>query len=374
MDDAELDSMPTRVIKPEERAALPKPKARSAPPPPAPASVAQGKLPPPPAPVSVAQGKLPPPPAAVSVGPHLPPPPRPASFRPTIPTQPASYRVADSQPPSSAALGSVPPIALSQPPPPVELPMRRIPRAAIAAASVAAAALLAVGLLGAKSAIFSSPGGSLVATVAGVAGQPVKGVSVFVDGKRRCESSPCRVDDLGIGSHFVRVTAPGYISTAAQAVAVHSGQDAVMRLDLSPLKPAKADATAKQDKDDKADNSKSDDQGAVQASSLPAAPEHTASSAPVSRHHYAYHARTAPAHHSAPPAPAPAAPSGKGVLILSSTPATNVVVDGHPLGSTPKAVRVPAGTHTVVFAGEAGRAVRAINVKPDDRLNVAVRF
>jgi hypothetical protein len=352
MDDAELDSMPTRVIKPEERAALPAPKPASARLPPIPASVAES---------------------------HLPPPPRPATFRRRMPTEPSSYRIAQGQPPPS--VGSVPPVALSQPPPPVELPMRRMPRGLVAAASVAAAALLAVGLLGAKGAIFASHGnGSLVATVAGAQGQPVKGLAVFVDGAQRCESSPCRVEELDSGSHFVKVTAPGYIPTAAQAVAVHSGQDAVMRLELSPLKSAKADQQVAKDDSAKdkpapADNAKPDDDGAVQASNLPAAPTQAASRAPVYHHAVARHA-AAPVHNSAPaakPAP-PAAPAGKGILVLSSTPATNVVVDGHPLGSTPKAVRVDAGTHTVVFAGEAGRAVRAITVKPDDHLNVAVRF
>lgn len=351
MDDAELDSMPTRVIRPEE---LPAPKPASAPPPPVSSSTAQGKLP---------------------------PPPRSATFRASMPTEPSSHRIAQSQPPAgqSQPPASIAPVALSEPPPPVELPVRRTSRRVVAAVSVAAAALLGIGLLGAKGAIFASHGGgALVATVAGAQGQPVKGLSVFVDGTKRCESSPCRVEQLDSGSHFVKVTAPGYIPTAAQAVAVHSGKDAVMRLEMSPLKPAKADKeAADSDKDEASpdDNKKPDDNGAVQASKLPTAPEHTASGAPVYHHRAVHHA--APAHHSAPaakPAAHTAAPAGKGILVLSSTPATNVVVDGHPLGSTPKAVRVPAGTHTIVFAGEAGRAVRSINVKPDARLNVAVRF
>ncbi len=356
MDDAELDSMPTRVIHPEERAQLSAAKPASAPPPPVATALSEHKLP---------------------------PPPRPAHFRSRLPTEPSSHRLSQAQAPSSAALGSVPPIALSEPPPPIELPIRRVPRGLMAAASVAAVALLGVGLLGAKGAIFASHGtGSLVTTVAGAEGGPVKGLSVFVDGTKRCESSPCRVDELDVGSHFVKVTAPGYVPTAAQAVAVQSGQDAVMRLALAAVQPEKKSDDAKVAENDAksdspADNTKSDDEGAVQASALPAAPDKAPARRAVYHHHWApaHHAAAAPvAHHEAAAKPAPAAPSGKGILVLSSTPATNVVVDGHPLGSTPKAVRVDAGVHTVVFAGEAGRAVRAIKVNPDDRLNVAVRF
>lgn len=52
----------------------------------------------------------------------------------------------------------------------------------------------------------------------------------------------------------------------------------------------------------------------------------------------------------AAPKPAPAAAAGEAFLTLNSLPASNVVLDGKPLGMTPKLkVPVSAGAHTVLF-------------------------
>jgi serine/threonine-protein kinase len=74
--------------------------------------------------------------------------------------------------------------------------------------------------------------------------------------------------------------------------------------------------------------------------------------------------------------PPPAAVSGKGTLNINSIPVSKVVLDGRPLGSTPKVgISVPAGPHTVTFIHpEKGRKSVSVNVKPGETKTAAVRF
>jgi hypothetical protein len=64
----------------------------------------------------------------------------------------------------------------------------------------------------------------------------------------------------------------------------------------------------------------------------------------------------------------------KGVVHVDASPGANVVVDGHPLGLTPKTVRLLPGAHTIVFAGPEGRALREVNVEPGGEQTVSVAF
>lgn len=85
---------------------------------------------------------------------------------------------------------------------------------------------------------------------------------------------------------------------------------------------------------------------------------------------------TAPRPSPAPaPAPAPAASAGTGTLNINSLPVSNIILDGRPLGSTPKSVSVSAGSHTVVFIHpEHGRKVSTVNVSSGGVATAAVRF
>jgi hypothetical protein len=76
-----------------------------------------------------------------------------------------------------------------------------------------------------------------------------------------------------------------------------------------------------------------------------------------------------------PPPPAAAA-SGQGTLNINSIPVSNVILDGRPIGQTPKVgVSVSPGTHTVVFVHpEHGRKVRTVNVAGGKSATAAVRF
>ncbi|MGC4070093.1 MAG: PEGA domain-containing protein [Polyangiaceae bacterium] len=72
---------------------------------------------------------------------------------------------------------------------------------------------------------------------------------------------------------------------------------------------------------------------------------------------------------------APAA-TGQGTLNINSIPQSNVLLDGRPLGKTPRAgVSVPGGSHTVVFIHpEHGRKQVVVTVIPGRTATAAVRF
>jgi serine/threonine-protein kinase len=78
-----------------------------------------------------------------------------------------------------------------------------------------------------------------------------------------------------------------------------------------------------------------------------------------------------------PPAPPPvkSAPSG-GTLNLTSVPVSNVILDGRPLGATPKMnVSVTPGTHTVIFVhAEHGRKAKSVTVAAGKTVPVVVKF
>lgn len=70
-------------------------------------------------------------------------------------------------------------------------------------------------------------------------------------------------------------------------------------------------------------------------------------------------------------------PAGEGFLTLNSIPVSNVVLDGKPLGQTPK-VKVPvsAGTHTVLFvnAGEGLKKSVTVSVKAGENKPVIIKL
>jgi hypothetical protein len=75
-------------------------------------------------------------------------------------------------------------------------------------------------------------------------------------------------------------------------------------------------------------------------------------------------------------APDTAAASGTGTLNINSIPVSKVILDGKPLGSTPKVgVSVPAGSHTVTFIHpDLGRKSVTVQVKGGETKTAAVKF
>jgi serine/threonine-protein kinase len=75
-------------------------------------------------------------------------------------------------------------------------------------------------------------------------------------------------------------------------------------------------------------------------------------------------------------APAAAEKAGTGTLNINSLPASRVLVDGTPIGSTPKVdYQISAGTHTITFVHpDLGKKSISVNVKPGQASVAAVRF
>jgi len=80
------------------------------------------------------------------------------------------------------------------------------------------------------------------------------------------------------------------------------------------------------------------------------------------------------------PSPAAAAPkppaTGNGTININAIPASNVLLDGKPMGQTPRTgVSVPPGSHTVVFVNsEHGRKAKTVTVDAGKSVSVVVRF
>jgi hypothetical protein len=76
-----------------------------------------------------------------------------------------------------------------------------------------------------------------------------------------------------------------------------------------------------------------------------------------------------------PPPPTAQAPSGEAKLAINSIPISNVIVDGKPVGSTPKQITVTPGSHTVVFIHpEMGRKTVTVNAQPGKTAVAATKF
>lgn len=104
-----------------------------------------------------------------------------------------------------------------------------------------------------------------------------------------------------------------------------------------------------------------------------AEPEERERPAPTPRGGGSPSPRPAPAP-AAAAAPAPAA-AGNATLTFMSDPPSNLVLDGRPLGKTPKTASVPAGSHTVLFIHpEFGRKAKSIPVAAGQKATVKVKF
>jgi hypothetical protein len=65
----------------------------------------------------------------------------------------------------------------------------------------------------------------------------------------------------------------------------------------------------------------------------------------------------------------------RGTIRANSIPLSNVLVDGRPAGRTPASIKVPVGSHTVMFVHpELGRKKVKVKVKANREAVAAVRF
>ena len=447
----------------------------------------------------------PPPPAAgAPPSPPTPPPaagaPPPASRQPTLMTRPSVPpptlpRAPLPPPPKATAPAYAPPIPPQQAV--FEAPPMAQPSGGNRTLMIGAIALL-LAAAGAGVIFMMPKKGSMVVTVAGPGNKPVDSIEVYVDGAKKCDSSPCRVVELAAGTHLVKVTAPGYQPTADQAVKISSGDEAVQNIaltrasdgtgirvaaegrgiklsvdgkeigplpqelkDLTPgdhlvhldggeryesfekhitveadqmqtvepkLRVKKGLATIKLG--DNADGAKVLLVSGSERRPLPQLPitvdisvdkpysivatkkgfgdfeqrvafddgqaEHTfvvnlaagsgaatttpdtppPSTAPATPAPTPKAPTSTPSTGVVPATPKPAAASGNGTINMNAIPVSNVLLDGKPMGQTPRmGVSVPPGSHTVVFVNaDHGRKAKTVTVDAGKSVTVVVRF
>jgi hypothetical protein len=87
-------------------------------------------------------------------------------------------------------------------------------------------------------------------------------------------------------------------------------------------------------------------------------------------------AATNPAPEEKPVARPAAAPSGNCTLNFNSLPVSNILLDGRPIGGTPKlGVSASAGSHTVMFvSADQGKKVTSVTCRAGESKTVAIRF
>jgi hypothetical protein len=90
-------------------------------------------------------------------------------------------------------------------------------------AALAGGAVLVVGAL----ALLLSPRtGRVLVNVTDSKGGSVNHVEIFLDGRKQCDTAPCIVDQVGTGTHEVKLFADGYDTPPVQTVSVESRHDA----------------------------------------------------------------------------------------------------------------------------------------------------
>jgi serine/threonine-protein kinase len=197
----------------------------------------------------------------------------------------------------------------------------------------------------------------LKAMIAIQRGDNAQGAFVEVIGPDRRQALfelPARVEVAPGATYRVRATRTGYRDFEVEVPFSDSEAEKEVRVDLDPV-------------------------GAGVAPRAPAPPA-VAAAAPRSGPPAALAAAIAPNALTAPatpatPVPPAAAAAGTGTLNLNSIPISNALVDGRPVGPTPRQVPVAAGTHSVTFVHPTlGRKSMTVNVVPGKTALAAAKF
>ncbi len=188
---------------------------------------------------------------------------------------------------------------------------------------------------------------------------------VFVDGVVHCQSLPCEVE-LTPGIHFVKAEADGYLTTAEQAVTVGESTPSNFEIDLTPVASTEL---AERPPD---------------TPSSPAAPSDVADAPTESAAQSTGPATARLDDLPLAEAPAPSAtespPQKRGKwlaqLSVNSIPSSNVLLDGRPIGKTPRVgLKVNPGKHSVTFVHpKQGRKSVSVNLEVGSKRTVSVRF
>ncbi len=197
----------------------------------------------------------------------------------------------------------------------------------------------------------------LKAIIAIQRGDNAQGAFVEVIGPDRRQALfelPARVEVAPGANYRVRATRTGYRDFEVEVPFSDSEAEKEVRVDLDPAA------------------------GAAPLAPRAAAPVAAAPPAPRGGPPAALVAAIAPNAANAPaptPPPAAAAAAGTGTLNLNSIPISNALVDGRPVGPTPRQVPVAAGTHSVTFVHPTlGRKSMTVNVMPGKTALAAAKF
>lgn len=148
---------------------------------------------------------------------------------------------------------------------------------------------------------------------------------------------PARIEVPSVGTYRVRATRKGYQDYETEVSFADGNREKEVRIELVPAPEPAA---------------------AARTNVLPVVLEETPTPAPAK-----------------PITPAPAATAGTGTLTLSSEPPSSVIVDGRPMGPTPRQVPIAAGTHSVVFVHPTlGRRTLSVKVEPGKNAVASTKF
>jgi hypothetical protein len=214
--------------------------------------------------------------------------------------------------------------------------------------------------------------GTLVVTASDPNNAPVKTVEITVDGKAKCQASPCTVPKLKAGTHAISGSAAGYKKTSEQNAVVESGDRTQLTLLLVPEPPPAPAAKPEPAEPPPSPPASPPPEEEQSASPKSAAHRGAAVTPPAAR------AATQGAHApeaAAAPARTPPAATGSGTLSVTSQPPAMVYVDGRALGETPRQISLPAGPHTVTVVNpDYGSKTYKVTIEPGKSASVGVNL
>jgi hypothetical protein len=230
--------------------------------------------------------------------------------------------------------------------------------------------MAAVALVGGGLFYVAAPGTEQVAiNVTDAKGHAVDHVKIFVDGRERCQTSPC-VEEVSVGVHQVKVLCDGYEPPAVQAVAVAAGRPGSAGFTLFPSTKAGAGQDLAAVMPAPVDTAERAQAAAPSASPAPVTSERSPAAAQRPRRSagpaVAASQQCGVAPLNMPPAPSAAAGSDEGFLTINSIPPATCFLDGKAIGPTPVVhVSVHAGVHTVKFVNTDRGLEKTVTVKVD---------
>jgi hypothetical protein len=241
------------------------------------------------------------------------------------------------------------------------------PRRAFVAAALLGVVVTVLGLL-----MLWPASGSLRIDVRTASGAPVEQAEIFIDGQKRCEKAPCEVAGLSPGAKTIKAITPELTVAGPISEIVEGGNEKAVTLTLGPAR-----STAAQDGRAEASPTPSSTPSPTPSSppSSPGEPQAKEPGPPGNPKQPVPPVEAAPTAPGTPPT-APKPPESWGYLHINSIPASKVVLDGRPLGSTPKVNhRVTPGSHRVDFIHpDLGKKTVMVTIKADETKTAAVKF